>query len=175
MSSKKPDDGTKRQTIENYPYVTAGRTWIIPKVVLQEDPAGMKVLPGAEIERMQRSVANEICGHPAPLAPEELEFLCDTTCTPYVEVARFLDVSKGTVAFWKKPGKIVPLNESLRLKRWFWHKIFKSFAGRKEPGVPMDVFSDDRLLLPVLREIALKTKAAFALPGGRQEQRRKQQ
>jgi len=175
MSRKKPDEDTKRQTIEDYPYVTAGRTWIIPRVELQEDPAGMKVLPGAEIERMQRSVANEICGHPAPLEPEELEFLCDTTCTPYVEVARFLDVSKGIVAFWKKPGKIVPLNESLRLKRWFWHKVFKAFAGPKTPGVPMDVFSDDRLLLPVLREIALRSKAACPLTGGRQEQSRRQQ
>ena len=175
MPKKKSDVGTSEQTIENYPYVTAGRTWIIPRVVLQEDPSGMTVVPGVEIERMQRSVANEICGNPAPLEPDEFEFLCDMTCTPYVEVARFLEVSKGSVAFWKKPGKPVPLNESLRLKRWFWHMIFKPFAGKKKSGVSMEVVSDDRLLLPVLREIALKSKAACALTGGQQEKSSRQQ
>ena len=174
MPKKKIDKSKIGETVENYPYVTAGRTWIIPKVVLKKDPAGMTVMPGVEIERMQRSVVNEICGEAAPLKPEELEFLCDVTCTSYVEVARFLDVSKGSVTFWKKPGKIVPLNESLRLKRWFWHKIFKPFADLKNSGVSMDAVSDDRLLLPLLHEIAVKRKAASALARNPQEKKKKQ-
>ena len=165
MATNNPKKGKEINTMENYPYLTAGRTWIFPRVHLKKDPSGTTVISGKEIERMQRSVANEICGVPAPLSPEELEFLCDITCTSFVDVARFLEVSKGSVTFWKKPGKIVPLNVSLRLKRWFWHKVFGLFHELRKSGITMEAISDDRLLLPLLHDLALKHNLVYPIAG----------
>lgn len=140
------------ETIASYPYMTAGRTWLIPNVTLKKVPGGAVVLPGSEIERMHRIIANEICGAPSPLLPDELEFLCDITLTRFNEVAEFLGVTKGSVTFWKRPGKHVPLAESLRLKRWFWYKIFSSDLESISRFVALNVIVDDLRILETLKE-----------------------
>jgi len=126
-------DAQNREIIPSYPYMTAGRTWIIPNVYLSTAPDGEVIISGTEIRRMQTIVANEVCGQASNLSPDEFEFLCDITGTKFNEVAEFLGVTKGSITFWKRPGKIVPLNESLRLKRWFWRKVFESYLTKAPP------------------------------------------
>jgi hypothetical protein len=143
----------KKEIIASYPYMTAGRTWIIPNVTLEHAPDGSVMISGAEAMRMQRIVANEICGQASTLTPEELEFLCDATSTRFNDVAEFLSVTKGSVTFWKRPGKTVPLNESLRLKKWFWKKVFDTeLLNFSIFSVPTLVLTDDGKLLEFLRE-----------------------
>lgn len=144
---------TKGEIIASYPYMTAGRTWVIPNVALEHAPDGSVMISGAEAMRMQRIVANEICGQASTLTPEELEFLCDVTSTRFNDVADFLSVTKGSVTFWKRPGKTVPLNESLRLKKWFWKKVFDTDLLKLSIfSVPTLVLTDDGKLLEFLRE-----------------------
>jgi hypothetical protein len=146
-------DAQNREIIPSYPYMTAGRTWIIPNVYLSTAPDGEVIISGAEIHRMQTIVANEVCGQASTLSPDEFEFLCDITGTKFNEVAEFLGVTKGSITFWKRPGKIVPLNESLRLKRWFWRKVFESHLAKAQPfSIPSLVLLDDGQLLSFLRD-----------------------
>ena len=146
-------EAAKKETIPSYPYMTAGRTWLIPDVYLSTAPDGTLQIAGTEIHRMQTIVANEICGQASRLTPGEFEFLCDITGTKFNEVADLLGVAKGSVTFWKRPGKVVPLNESLRLKKWFWRKVFESHLA-KAPSffVPSLVLLDDGQLLAFLRD-----------------------
>ena len=141
------------EVIQTYPVTMAGRTWTIKNVHLERDPDGTVVLPGYEIIRMKRVVANEICGAIAVLSPEEFEFLCDITRTKFNDVAEFLGLTKGSITFWKRPGKSVPLSESLKLKKWFWQKVFSQDV-EKHGGelIPMPIVFDDRKLLEFLRE-----------------------
>lgn len=146
-------DAQNREIIPSYPYMTAGRTWIIPNVYLSTAPDGEVIISGTEIRRMQTIVANEVCGQASNLSPDEFEFLCDITATKFNEVAEFLGVTKGSITFWKRPGKIVPLNESLRLKRWFWRKVFESYLTKAPPfTIPSLVLLDDGQLLAFLRD-----------------------
>ncbi len=146
-------DAQNREIIPSYPYMTAGRTWIIPNVYLSTAPDGEVIISGTEIRRMQTIVANEVCGQASNLSPDEFEFLCDITGTKFNEVAEFLGVTKGSITFWKRPGKIVPLNESLRLKRWFWRKVFESYLTKAPPfTIPSLVLLDDGQLLAFLRD-----------------------
>lgn len=140
------------ETIASYPYRTAGRTWLIANVSLKKAQDGSIVLPGTEIERMHRIISNEICGSPSSIHPEELEFLCDVTATRFNEVADFLGFTKGSITAWKRPGKVVPLGESLRLKRWFWYKIFAGDLALMPQTVALDVVVDDALILETLKE-----------------------
>jgi hypothetical protein len=143
---------TVTETIASYPYIAAGRTWLIANVNLKKAPDGTVVIPGFEIERMHRIIVNEICGSPSPLTPAELEFLCDTTTTRFNEVAEFLAVTKGSVTFWKRPGKFVPLGESLRLKRWFWYKVFAEDLAVSPQTIGLEIVADDARLLETLKE-----------------------
>lgn len=141
------------EVIQLYPVTMAGRTWTIKNVHLERDPDGTVVLPGYEILRMKRVIANEICGTIASLSPEEFEFLCDITRTKFNDVAEFLGLTKGSITFWKRPGKVVPLGESLKLKKWFWQKVFSQDVVKHSADlVPMPVVFDDRKLLEFLRE-----------------------
>ena len=51
-------DAQNREIIPSYPYMTAGRTWIIPNVYLSTAPDGEVIISGTEIRRMQTIVAN---------------------------------------------------------------------------------------------------------------------
>ncbi len=146
------NNATSTETIASYPYLAAGRTWLITDVTLKKAPDGTVVLPGFEIERMHKIIVNEICGSPSSLTPAELEFLCDVTATRFNEVAEFLAVTKGSITFWKRPGKSVPLGESLRLKRWFWYKVFADDVAASHQTVGLDIVADDVRLLETLKE-----------------------
>jgi len=139
------------EILPSYPYQTAGRTWLMKDVALVRAIDGSVVLPGWEIERMHRIVANEICGAPSSLTASELEFLCDATATRFHEVADFLGFTKGSVTVWKRPGKVVPLGESLRLKRWFWYKMFAQDLVKEPQSVSLDVIADDARILEILK------------------------
>lgn len=141
------------EVIKSYPYMTAGKTWFISNVALKKAPDGSVVIPGREIIRMQRFVANEIVGQAVALSADELQFLCDITDTKYNAVAEFLGVSKSNISLWKKIGNAVPFNESVRLKKWFWQKVFSQDV-EKNIGdlIPMPLVFDEGKLLAFLRE-----------------------
>jgi hypothetical protein len=66
---------------KNYPFMAAGRIWTIPAVTLSIHPDGSTGLSLAEIQRIQKAIANEICASTSPTTAEEMEFLRETPGT----------------------------------------------------------------------------------------------
>jgi hypothetical protein len=153
----------EKKALKNYPFIAAGRTWTFTEIMLDINPDGTTVVPGREIDRMNFSVANELCGALAPLKAEEMEFLCLVTTTSGSDIADVLGVAKSSVTHWKKPGQGVPLAASLRLKRWFWSKIFSCKIGPEIDHVPTRVIIDENEFLKFLRDIAVRRGLATSL------------
>ena len=109
---------------KNYPYQTAGQTWSVPELRLVSLPDGTVAISEAEIHRIHRAIANEICGNNASLSIAELEFLCDVTGTTFSDVANWLQIHRSTVTRWRKSGKVPKSVMSLVLKKWFWFLLF---------------------------------------------------
>jgi hypothetical protein len=153
----------KTKKHKNYPFLAAGRVWIIPEVSITILPDNTMGLSLAEIKRIQKAIANEVCGSPGPLSIEELEFLCDATATRYNEIAEKLFVSKSNVTFWRKSAKRVPLLESLFLKRWFWCRLFGTALGKFFEHLPTEAIADESKLLSAIKDRAIKEHLTFAL------------
>ena len=165
MDRTQLDKQTKEQetvveVIREYPFQGAGKTWIIKNVELTKTIDGSTVLTGHEIQKIHRTVANELCSTIEPLTAQELDYLCTITLTQFKDVAHFLGVTKSAVSLWKKPNKVVPLGDSLRLKRWFWFKVFKDIVQNTLPQVGIDVLANDEHILEVLSQLGRKLNKA---------------
>ena len=134
----------------NYPYQAAGRTWTVPEVELTSLPDGSAAISEEEIARIQRAIANEICGDEASLTMAELEFLCDATETSFADVASTLKIHRSTVTRWRKTGEVPKSVMSLVLKKWFWNLLFgKPLA---DETVPLGHAIDEKRFLSFLKQ-----------------------
>ena len=144
----------------NYKYQAAGRTWVVPKLHLEEMPDGKVAVLEEEIDRIHRAIANEICGSPENLSKEELEFLCDVAETPFSQVAGYLGVHRSTLTKWRRSE--LPKNAlNLLLKRWFWFKLFGSFVGNNT--VRYRELEDETTFLAHARNEAIGKKLAESI------------
>ena len=141
MSKNKPD--TFAET--NYDWHAAGKFWTFDCVTFTKSPDGEVGISFDEIDRMNKLIANEICRNTNSMTASELEFFCETTSTTYVEVAKFLHISKATVSQWVRKKSTLSFAESVLLKELFWNKVFGkelSIANRNARAVmPEDKLS----------------------------------
>ena len=140
----------KTVTKTDHPIHIAGRLWTIPTFEMVERPDGsggvVNGVSRTELTRVHRGIANVICGDPAPLSPDELEFFCDVTETPYMDVAKHLGIAKSTVSkWWTRRDTTLSLLYSRHLKKWFWFKLFGDQFGHFSVLVRMAI-NDDELL-----------------------------
>ena len=108
---------------KNYRLSIAGQIWEFDSVTLDETKDGKFWISNKETSRINKSVANAICGSPDKLTAEEFEFLCRITRTPYIEAAKRLRKNPSTPSTWIKKGS-VPELESEVFKQYIWEKIF---------------------------------------------------
>lgn len=170
MPNASPQNGAPETTPANLPrvlapylYMAAGRLWVIPQVRIELAPDGTPIIPGNELTRITHAVTNELCGSPTALSADELDFLCGITATPYVDVARRLDVTRATISHWIKKGGKLPLISSLILKKFFWFEVFGSRL-----QIPLSfsnrVIQDEGALLEQLRLEAISHGLTEPLP-----------
>ena len=148
----------RTKVTRNYPYQAAGRTWTIPELRLTCLPDGSAAISEAEIQRIHRAIANEICGHETTLTMDELEFLCDLTEKSLSDVASALKIHRSTVTRWKKSGEVPGSVMSLVLKKWFWYLLFGKSLENKV--VPLDYAVDEAKFLPFLRQETIDERLA---------------
>jgi len=139
--------------IRDYEYLAAGQRWLVPEfhVVIFED--GEEGVSQAEIERVHRAIANEICGASEPLTFDELEFLADTAGMSMAQVARVLGVHRSTITKWRGRGSVSRGVFSTALKRHFWFELFGSALRGLQ--IPLEVVGSDHALLRDLRDQAI--------------------
>lgn len=120
MSKKQPETFFQK----NYDWHAAGKIWTFDRVKFTKAPDGEIGISFEELDRMNRLIANEICRNTNSMLASELDFFCETTSTNYVEVAKFLHVSKATVSQWIRKKATLSFAESVLLKELFWDKVF---------------------------------------------------
>ena len=108
---------------KNYRLAIAGQFWEFDSVTLDQTDEGKYRISLKETERINRSVANSICGSAGKLSGEEFEFLCRMTRTTYAEAAERLKTSSSTPSTWVRKG-FVPELESEVFKQYIWDKVF---------------------------------------------------
>lgn len=140
------------EVIEAYAFPVGAKHWQVPQVHIEADFIGEPVVPGREVTRITLSVANAICGSPDPLSTAELEYLCDLTCVRYADVAQLLDVTRATVSIWFKKARPVSRTYSVKLKKWFWQKIFAKRLEKPLLFAVEEAFDDAILLQRLNRE-----------------------
>ena len=113
----------KKKRIENYRIQAAGTIWEFESVEMESAADGKILVGAAEVQRINRSIANALCSEPSPLSPDELEFLAKITRTRNTEIAARVYADPSTVTRWKEM-KAIPALESEVLKEYFWNKIF---------------------------------------------------
>jgi len=148
----------KTKTETDYPYAAAGRVWIVPEYKLAQLPDGSLVVLKAELDRVHRAIANEICGSSERLTVDELDFLCDVTATTYSELAQVLELNKSTLSRWKRPGSVPSTSTSHGIKRWFWMKLFGLELAAVQ--IPIAVLENDAGVLAYLHQQAIAEGAA---------------
>lgn len=146
---------------KDYEYPAAGHVWFVPEIQISVFDDGEEAIAMTEFDRIHRAVANEICGDPAPLTFEELEFLCDITQTPLAEVARAIGVHRSTVTKWGDTGVVSRGVFSAAIKRLFWFKLFGEEV--RWENIPIDAVVSDTILLRYLHDRAAKSKLTEAL------------
>lgn len=149
----------KRRIQKNYLVYAAGHQWVVDKVAITELPDGESALSQAELERVHRAIANAICGSPAVLDFDELEFLCDITMTTFTQVANYLDLNKSTITTWRRKGNVPSRITSNALKRWFWFRLFGDELGGE--SLPINRFRDDEAFLESASRHAVSRKATI--------------
>lgn len=120
----------EHQTLNNFEFHAAGRTWTVPAFRLDVLPDGTTAASMAEFDRVHRSIVNAICGRPGPLSAEEFEFLCDVCDVPYAEVARLVGLDRSALTKWMQSTKPMRVGRSNQLKQWFLLCLFGDRIGR---------------------------------------------
>ena len=145
---------------QDYSYLAAGRTWRVAELELTLAPDGTLGISMAEIRRIHRAIANQLCGAEDDLDSTELEFLCDIAGTTFTAAAEQLGVHKSTITKWRQAGR-VPRLPSLALKHWFW---FRLFGGEMtEWAVPLRFLSDEQAFLALARQEAISQQVVEAI------------
>ena len=114
-----------KKRIENYRIRAAGTTWEFDSVEMESAADGKTLVRAAEVERINRSIANALCSDPNPFTPDELDFLAKIIRTRNTEIAARVYADPSTVTRWKEK-KAIPALESEVLKEFFWNKIFSA-------------------------------------------------
>jgi len=140
------------EVIAEYDFPVGEKTWLVPNVAIEANAIDTPVVPGREVTRITLSVANAICGSSEPLSTAELEYLCDLTCVRYADVAQLLDVTRATVSIWFKKARPVSRTYSVKLKKWFWQKIFAKRLEKPLLFAVEEAFDDAILLQRLNRE-----------------------
>lgn len=146
------------RVLRDYGYEAAGHVWRVPRVRLVLLPDGSTGISEAEIERIHRAIANELCGDEGNLSFVELEFLCDVTSTSLSEVATVLGLHKSTVSKWRETSVLPGDVTSNALKRFFWHKLFGADLATTQ--IPIEATASDRSLLHYMHDRAIRAKLA---------------
>jgi len=141
-------------TEKNYRYHEAGRIWLVKALRFTKLPDGALGLSQAEINRVHRAIANEVCGDERSLTGEEFEFLCAVAAVTFTEVAGVVHIDRSTLTKWRDAGKPMPVLRSLFLKRWFWFKLFGE--GVAEQSVPLRALQDDVEFLRIAHDTAIR-------------------
>lgn len=149
---------SKIRTIGDYLYRAAGSSWVVPELRLTVFEDGNEGISQAEIERVHRAIANEICGDAGRMTFEELEFLCDVSDASLSDVARALEVHRSTVTRWRAANSVPPGMSSMAAKRFFWFRIFgDSVRGR---SIPLEMAGSDRRFLQFVHDQARRDHLA---------------
>lgn len=149
---------TRTRDLLDYPYQAAGSTWLVPVLHLTVFDDGEEGISQAEIDRIHRAVANEICGESDRLTFEELEFLCDLAEVTLADVARALEVHRSTVTRWRD-GNAVPTGlTAMAVRRFFWFRIFGDKVHGK--SIPLDLAGSDRGFLRFVHDQARTDRLA---------------
>lgn len=138
----------------DYRYHAAGRIWLVPKLHLIRLPDNSLGLPQTEIDRVQRAIANELCGAETPMTGEEFEFLCDVVAVPYALVAEALQLDPSTLSRWRDSGRPMADVRSLVLERWFWFRMFGDRLSAQT--VPLGAVENDIEFLHFVRDAAIQ-------------------
>lgn len=141
-------------TERDYRYHAAGRIWLVPELHLIRLPDKSLGLPQTEIDRVQRAIANELCGADTPMTGEEFEFLCDVVAVPYALVAQALQLDPSTLSKWRDSGRPMPHIRSLFLKRWFWFRLFGDRLSAQT--VPLGALENDIEFLQFAHDTAIQ-------------------
>ena len=115
----------------------------------------------AEVDGINRAIANQICGSPAELTLEEREFLADATARTFADVAAFLGVHKSTVSKWRSQGAVPRGATGALLKRWFWFLLFGESSARWTASVSH--FRTDNEFLAYVHDRAIQARLADAI------------
>ncbi len=137
----------------DYAYQAAGRIWRVPELHLQQKADGTVAVQKSEIDRINRAIANQICGSLDPLTVDELTFLCDVTAHTFADAASRLGVHKSTLSKWRQHGAVPRLALGTLLKRWFWFELFGEQANRW--STTLGHFRDDADFLVYVRDRAI--------------------
>lgn len=139
---------------KDYRYHEAGRVWVVKELRLTKLPDGTLGLSQAEIDRVHRAIANEVCGDEHPLTGEEFEFLCAAAGVTFSEAASVVHVDRSTLTKWRDSGRPMPVLRSLFLKRWFWFTLFGD--GVAEQQVPLHALQNDVEFLRMAHDTAIR-------------------
>lgn len=142
-------------------YHAAARLWVIPQIEYTQLPDGTSGISAAEINKLNRAIANHICGEAEALTSQELDFLCDVADSTITEVAAVLRMDKSAISRWRSGDRGIPHSASWILKRWFWYRLF----GRESKGdkVALHRLETDISFLSFARERAVKSQLTYAV------------
>jgi hypothetical protein len=87
------------------------------------------------MEKINKSVLNQICGEEGNLKKEEFDFICNFQDITYKEISEILKCSVSAITRWRQVAE-VPYLESLFLKEYAWLKAFsEEFSEENFMGV----------------------------------------
>ncbi len=147
-------------TYTQHPIPMIGRVWVFPEVVYTKDAEGELGISFIELEKLQLSVANAICGEEQQLKSIEFDFLLNITKTTQSEIAEFLKCHVSSIGKWRQKEN-VPQLESLVLKEIFWTKLFgnkvsyeQSLFGRQRLALMSNAAIEKKVVAPVHKKAA---------------------
>ena len=144
--------------VRDYAYQAAGAIWLVPTLRLSVFDDGEEAISLAEIERVHRAIANELCGEAGPLTFEELDFLCDVADLSLAELARTLSLHRGRLARGRDQNAVPAGVTAMAARRLFWFKIFGAQVHGK--FIPLDVAGSDRSFLQFVHDQARADRLA---------------
>lgn len=112
-------------TEKNYKISFAGRIWTVPKITFTAEGEKYFLNP-KDLEEIQMSVANNICGDSSPLTIDELIFLIDKSGTKKSQISELLGLDPSSISKWISNNKPINKGYSLLLKHYFWNLFFEN-------------------------------------------------
>ena len=142
-------------------YHAAARLWVIPQIEYTQLPDGTSGISAAEINKLNRAIANHLCGEAEALTSPELDFLCDVAGSTLSQLASMLRMDKSAISRWRSGNRGIPHSASWILKRWFWYRLFGEES--KESKVSLHRLETDISFLSFARERAVESQLTYAV------------